>query len=167
MTAQDGGGHLSSVPAVGTPATPKPAPPRNSSSFPSNPLLNYTHGPDSEGKCPACRWVKADLGFEACPHHTAWQSIVARVVDRVGDVKGAPPIYPTTQPKFRLAERLWFQGKLQVKIKQRYWGGDGRWRYIAKGTGSDAAVDAHEEFFTREYDAAWVAPKPDTRRHGA
>jgi hypothetical protein len=168
VTAEDDGRRLSSVPAPGTSATPKPAPPRSGSSFPSNPLLNFLHGPDTEGRCPACRWVKAHLGFEPCPHHAAWQAIVVRVVDRVGDLEGAaPPVYPTTQPKFSLGERLWFQGKLQVKIKQRYWGGDGRWRYIAKGTAGGAAVDAHEDFFTREYDAAWVAPKPDTRRHGA
>ncbi|WP_410676700.1 hypothetical protein [Amycolatopsis sp. cmx-4-68] len=168
MTAEDGGRHLSSVPGPGTPATPKPGPPPGSRNpFPSNPLLNFLHGPDTEGACPACRWVKAHQGNEPCPHHAAWQSIVVRVVDRVGDREDGPMVYPTDQPAFRLAEKVWFQGKLQVKITQRYWGSDGRWRYIAAAVSGGAAVDSHEGFFTREYDAGWVAPKPETRRAGS
>lgn len=154
MTAEDGGRHLSSVPGPGESATPKPKPPVRSP-FPSNPLLNFLHGPDPEGLCPACRWVKAHQGNEPCPHHAAWQSIVVRVVDRVGDREDGQLVYPTDQPALRLGQRVWFQGKLQVKITQRYWGGDGRWRYIATAVQGGSAIDTHEGLLAPEFDAKW------------
>ncbi|RSD26377.1 hypothetical protein [Amycolatopsis eburnea] len=168
MSTEDGTRHLSAVPGPGSPSTPKPTPPKGGA-FPSNPLLNFLHGPDPDGVCPACRWVKAHLGHEPCPHHAAWQAIVVRVVDRVGDADDeAPLVYPTEQPAYRLHDRVWFQGKLQVKITQRYLGrGDGRWRYIAKTLPGGTAIDTHEDFLTREFDAAWAAPQPATRRSGS
>lgn len=155
MTVEDGR-HLSAVPGPGTPATPKPGPPPGGRNpYPANPLLNFLHGPDPDGACPACRWVKAHQGNEPCPHHAAWQSIVARVVDRVGDRDDEPMTYPTDQPRYAIGQRVWFQGKLHVKITQRYWGGDRRWRYIAKAGTDGAAIDAHEALLTPEYTPGW------------
>lgn len=155
MAAEDDGGrHLSSVPGPGESATPKPKPPVRSP-YPSNPLLNYLHGPDPDGLCPACRWVKAHKGNEYCPYHAAWREMTAYVVDRVGDVEGEPMVYPTDQPRYRIGERVWFQGKLQVKITQRYWGGDRRWRYIAKAMSGGSAIDTHEGLLAPEFDARW------------
>jgi hypothetical protein len=162
VTAEDGGRGLSAVPGPGAPAIPKPGPPPGA--YPSNPLLDFVHGPDPDGLCPACRWVKAHQGQEPCPHHAAWQAIVVRVVDRVGDRTDGQLVYPTDQPALRLGEKVWFQGKLQCRIKQRYWGGDGRWRYIATAVVGGVAIDSHEDFFTREYDAGWAAPKPAAGR---
>jgi hypothetical protein len=157
MTAEDDGNrHLSAVPGPGTPATPKPGPPPRNP-YPANPLLNFVHGPDPDGVCPACRWVKAHQGHNPCPHHAAWQAIVVRVVDRVGDVEGGPLLYPTDQPTYDLGARVWFQGKLQVRITQRYWGGDGRWRYIAKAVAGGAAIDTHEGLLAPQFDAGWGA----------
>lgn len=161
MNPEDGGRHLSAVPGPGTPATPKPGPPPGARApYPANPLLSYLHGPDPTGLCAACRWVKAHQGNESCPYHAAWREMTAYVVDRVGDVEGKPMVYPTDQPTYRIGQKVWFQGKLQVKITQRYWGGDRRWRYIATAVAGGTAVDSHEDFFTREYEPGWAAPKP-------
>ncbi|SEB43249.1 hypothetical protein SAMN04489727_1696 [Amycolatopsis tolypomycina] len=154
MTAEDGGRHLSAVPAPGVPASPKPAPPRGGP-YTRNPLLNYKLGPDVDCVCPACHWVKAHQGNEYCPYHVAWRDMKAFAVDRVGDLDGSPLVYPTDEPKYSRGQKIWFQGKLPVRVTQRYWGTDGRWRYVCKALTGGSAVDSYEHLFTPEFDARW------------
>ncbi len=134
------------TPARPTPRRPKPGPPP----FPRNPLLDYVVGPDVHNRCPACHWVKAQLGYEYCPHHVAWRDIKAHAVTGAGDIGGPPAGYPATQPVLARGQYVWFQGKLKCRITQRYWGSDGRWRYVATTVTGGSAVDSHEGLFATE-----------------
>lgn len=150
MTAVDDGELL---PAPGGRPIPKPAPPP-APPYTRNPLLDYVVGPDPDGACPACEWVHAPFGHELCPHHVAWRDIKAHAIAGAGDVPGTPAGYPTTQPGFARGQQVWFQGKLHCRITVRYWGADGRWRYVAKALSGGAAIDGHEDLFTTARDGA-------------
>ncbi|UUV34405.1 hypothetical protein NQK81_13420 [Amycolatopsis roodepoortensis] len=156
---EDPGRHLSAVPEPGTPAAPKPKPPSRSP-YPRNPLLDYRYGPDPEGLCPACRWVKAidwPTPQQWCPHHVLWHDSTIPKLAQAGDAKGPFLVHASTAPAFARGDRVWFQGKLETIVDERYWGRDGRWRYVAITPRQGTAVDSAESEFTREFRAGWPA----------
>ncbi len=154
MTARRGDSrHLSAVPVPGASAAPKPKPPPGNP-YVRNPLLAYKIGPDPEGLCTACRWVKAHLGWELCPYHVAWRDMAEHEIVPVGTEGEAPS---SIDPLFARGQRVWFQGKLHVQVDVRYWSTNGHWAYIALGVSSDTVVNSPERMFTPEFDAGWKA----------
>lgn len=147
--------HLSAVPVPGASAVPKPKPPPGNP-YTRNPLLAYKIGADSGHRCSACRWVKAHLGWEFCPYHVAWRDMAEHEIVPVG-TEGAFAEPASADPAFQRGDRVWFQGKLHVKIDVRYWSTKGAWYHIALGVSTDTVVNSAEACFTREFDAGWKA----------
>lgn len=146
--------HLSSIPAPGTPSFP--APPKTNP-YPRNPLLDFKYGPDPEGLCPACRWVKAHvMRVPFCPHHLLFHDhTVVPLAPDAGDATGAFLAHATTTPVYQRGDKVWFLGLLPCEVETRYWGKDGRWRYLAVASRGGAEVNGHQALFAPAHDPGW------------